>query len=200
MLPLRWARQRVAFLPGDTVEKLTRIPGKGELEVILSNHLVRYAVLPWSEALSSEGRWASFAEHVFAKTYGPAASDWRIRICNTGRRRARVACAVEGALLDALAGVERVVSVVPHFMVAFNGRRSEFARDPGWIVVHEPGRLTLGLVCDGEWKLLRNRSAREEWRDTLGELLRREAATSGEPTCERVVISLGEALHEHAAA
>lgn len=191
MLLRRRARTRVGFSPGDTVAKLQQIPGDGAIEVVLSNHLVRYAVLPWSSALSRDRDWIAYAEHLFSITYGADAAGWRIRICDMGRRKPRVACAAQSALLDSIASVPRVVSIQPHLMSAFNAQRREFERDSGWLVVHEPGRLTLGLVSGGEWKLLRNRAAREDWQETLGDLIQRETVASGEATCARVVMSSG---------
>ena len=191
MLRLRQPRARVGFFPGDTADSLRRIPGNAALEVVLSNHLIRYAVLPWSAALSSEGEWMAYARHTFTATYGGDAADWRIRLCASGRRKTRVACAADAALLDALAGVERVVSIQPHLTAAFNVRRGEFGKEPGWFVLHEPGRLTLGLVADGEWKLLRNLRAREDWRESLDDLLHRETAASGEMACGRIVLTSG---------
>lgn len=191
MLRLRQLRQRVGFFPGDTADGLRRIPGRAKLEVILSNHLVRYAVLPWSSALSSEEEWMAYAQHLFASTYGVDAAGWRIRICEGGRGKTCVACAVDAALFDSIVAVECVVSIQPHLMAAFNGRRKEFGKDPGWFVLHEPGRLTLGLVADGEWKVLRNRQAAADWRDSLQDLLHRETEASGAAACGRVVLSSG---------
>jgi hypothetical protein len=191
VLRLRPARQRVGFSPGDTADSLRRIPGRAKIEVVLSNHLVRYAVLPWSSALSSEDEWLAYARHAFTATYGSDVAGWRIRLCESGRRKTRVACAADAVLLDSLAGVERVVSIQPHLMAAFNARRGEFGKEPGWFVLHEPGRLTLGLVAEGEWKLLRNRRAREDWRESLDDLLHRETAASGEAACGRIVLSSG---------
>jgi hypothetical protein len=181
--------KRVDFLPGDSAEGLARLPGTERLEVVLSNHLVRYALLPWSPALASEREWMAYAQHVFAGTYGADASAWRIRVCDGGRGRSRVACAADAALLDAITAVERVVSIQPHLMAAFNAHRGEFGAEPGWFVLHEPGRLTLGLVADGEWKLLRNRQAADDWRDSLPDLLHRETAAGGVAPCERVVLA-----------
>ena len=76
-------------------------------------------------------------------------------------------------------------------MAAFNARREEFAKQPGWFVLHESGRLTLGLVAEGEWKLLRIRRAEGDWRESLADLLHRETEASGAAPCERVVLSLG---------
>lgn len=190
MLRLRRAR-RVGFFPGDTADSLRRLPGGEKLEVVLSNHLVRYAVLPWSAALSSDEEWTAYALHVFGGTYGADAAGWRIRICDGGRSKARVACAADAVLLDSIAAIERVASIQPHLMAAFNARRREFGMEPGWFVVHEPGRVTLGLVADGEWKLLRNRQAAENWRDSLNDLLHRETAASGAAACGRVVLGSG---------
>lgn len=191
MLRLRRPRQRVGFFPGDTAERLRQVPGEARLEVVLSNHLLRYAVLPWSAALSSEDEWMAYARHTFAATYGSDAAGWRVRLCDGGRGHNRIACAADAALLDAIAAVERVISIQPHLMAAFNARRGEFGRESGWFVLHEPGRLTLGLVADGEWKLLRNRQAAENWRDSLPDLLHRETEASGAAACGRVVLSSG---------
>lgn len=191
MLRLRQARQRVGFLPGDTADGLRQRPGNAALEVVLSNYLVRYAVLPWSAALVSDDEWMAYARHTFTVTYGSDAADWRIQLCGSGRRKTRVACAADAALLDTLAGVKRVVSIQPHLMAAFNARRGEFGKEPGWFVLHEPGRLTLGLVAEGEWKLLRSRRAPEDWRESLDDLLHRETAASGEAACGRIVLSSG---------
>lgn len=191
MLRLRRPRQRVGFFPGDTADGLRRLPGDARLDVVLSNHLVRYAMLPWSAALSSDEDWMAYARHVFGATYGADAAGWRMRICDGGRGKARVACAADASLLDTIGAVERVASIQPHLMAAFNARRGEFGSEPGWFVLHEPGRLTLGLVADGEWKLLRNRQAAEGWRDSLNDVLVRESAASGAAACGRVVLSSG---------
>lgn len=193
MLPLLRPKQRVFFARGDSVDALRRLPGKAKLDVVLSNHLLRFAVLPWSAALSTEREWMAFAQHTILSTYGAEASGWRIRVCDGGRGKARVACAADAELLDAIASIERVASIQPHLMAAFNARRKEFGREPGWFVQHEPGRLTLGLVADGEWKVLRNRQASDQWRESLDDLLHRESVASGMAACSRVVLSAGVA-------
>lgn len=197
MLRLRRPRQRVGFFPGDTADKLRQVPGDARLEVILSNHLLRYAVLPWSAALGSDDEWMAYARHVFGATYGAEAAGWRLRICEGGKGKSRIACAADESLLDSIAAIERVESIQPHLMAAFNARRGEFDKEPGWFVLHESGRLTLGLIADGEWKLLRNRQAGEDWRDALPDLLHRETEASGAKLCSRVVLSAGRPGLDH---
>lgn len=186
-MSLSWRREVRFDL--SSFEQVQDIPGHGRITVVLSSHLVRYAVLPWSATLSGESEWMAFARHSFAATYGDAAASWSVRLCPTGRRKPRVACAVEASLLDALGALKNVVSVQPALMAEFNARRREFGEAPGWFVVRERGRLTVGLVAELEWKLVRVRQAQEDWRTRLPDLLAREAAIAGLPPCDRVVLA-----------
>jgi len=170
-------------------EQVEGLPRRGKVTVVLSAHLVRYAVLPWSAALGGEDEWMAYARHTFAATYGAVAASWSVRLCNTGRRKPRVACAVDTALLDALGRIKNVVSVQPRLMAEFNARRNQFDRAPSWFVIREPDRLTVSLIAEGEWKFIRVRQARGDWRAGLPDLLARELATTGMPAFDRVVLA-----------
>lgn len=169
-------------------------PRRAPLVAILSNHFVRYAVLPASSDLVSEAEWLAYARHEFATTYGSASADWDIRICATGRAGPKVASAVDRALLESLRKVPALVSVQPYLMAAFNARRKVLRRSTSWFVLQEPGRVTLALFTGGVWQLIRTRQVQEDWRDRLPDLLDRETAASGQPFCERVVICCEEAV------
>jgi len=131
-----------------------------KLDVVLSNHLVRYAVLAWSPALASDDEWTAYA-----RLYTPQRTGPKRLTGGSGFATAAAAAPASPArptppLLDAIAAVERVASIQPRLVEAFNARRDEFGNEPGWFVLHEPGRLTLALLADGEWKLLCNRQLR----------------------------------------
>jgi hypothetical protein len=175
-------------IEGDSLEELKRLAAEANLTVVLSNHYVRYAVLPWSEALDSDESWLAYAAHVFTETHGNAAAGWEIRVSDSGRRRPRVACAIDRALLERLRAIPGVVSVQPYLMAAFNARHAELAGGSTWFVLHEPGRLTLGLIVDGLWRLVRNRHARADWRASLPHMLARELGTCGELPVDRVIV------------
>lgn len=186
-MSLLWrASTRIDLASADQVEDL---PREGALSVVLSAHLVRYAILPWSAALGSEEEWMAYARHTFASIHGAAAAQWSIRLCPTGRRKPRVACAIDTPLLDALLKNERIVSIQPRLMAEFNARRAQFGRASAWFVLQEPGRLTISLIAEGEWKLIRTRQAHEDWRAALPDLLARELVAAGEPACERIVLA-----------
>jgi hypothetical protein len=175
-------------LDGEPIEALRQYAGSSRKVVILSNHFARYAVLPWSAPLRSEEDWLAFARHAFAETYGAPAASWTIRVSRAARRKPRVACAVDTALLESLLGVPGVCSVQPYLMSAFNARRRRLAGRTAWFVVQEPGRLALGLIQDGEWRSVRVRQATAQWQDSLADTLEREASTLAQLDCEEVLV------------
>jgi hypothetical protein len=181
-LTRRLAGREVIPVSDDPVRSLLERVGKADLTVVLSNHYVRYGVLPWTATLRSQEEWLAYARHHFSSTYGAVAADWKVHVSTAGRRRARIACAIDATLLARLREVPGVRSVQPYFMSAFNTRRNAVSGE-AWFVLHEPGRLTLGLASRGEWRLVRNRQAPSSWRESLPDLLEREvAARDGEGT------------------
>lgn len=172
---------------GEPLDALSELAARAKLRVVVSNHFVRYAVLQWSSALASRAEWQSFAEHSFASVYGDTAREWSVRVSGARPGKPRVACALDATLLARLTGMPNVVSIQPHLMAAFNARRRILRERSFWFVVQENGRLTLALVVDGRWKLVRNRQAPDSWRGYLSDLLEREAATEG---CDCDVVAL----------
>jgi len=161
--------------------------------VILSSHFARYAVLPWNATLKNDEEWRAYAQHRLQAVHGSVIEDWELRVCETAPRGARIACAVDRALLDALEAAVagnggRLESVQPYLMSAFN--RARLATDAScWFVVEEPGRLTLALIEDGTWRSVRGRRVDSRWRHALADILERESAALGlERPCTDVVI------------
>ncbi len=164
-----------------------------DVTVILSNHFVRYALLPWNAALKTQSEWLALARHRFISVHGPMAEDWVIRIAKTGREGPRIASAIDRTLLAALeenvCGPASLVSVQPYLMAAFNRLRAMIGQASCWLVVEEPGRLTLALIENGVWRAIRGRRKDEFWRMTLSEILERESALLAlEEPCTKVVV------------
>jgi hypothetical protein len=152
--------------------------------VILSHDFVRYALLPWNAALRSDDAWRAYAAHRMSALYGAAAAGWTLRVASTAPRGARIACAAEPALLEALRAKlhehsVRLASVQPHLMAAFNGARRRLRGASCWLVVEEAGRLALARIERGAWCSLRCRRVDARWRESLPQLLEREGALLG---------------------
>ncbi|WP_157991441.1 hypothetical protein [Caldimonas tepidiphila] len=132
--------------------------GPARLSIVLSNHFVRYAVLPWNEAFTRPAEREALARHRFAEVYGEAASGWRISLSECHWGAGALACAVDEALAEQLVALcaERrlaLLEVQPYFMQAFNRFRRRLGRS-GCFCLAEPGRVCLGVFRKGAWETL----------------------------------------------
>src|SRR6185369_3140736 len=132
-----------------------------EANIVLADQFVRYALLPSSDTLKTHAQWMALARHRFCAVHGPVANGWEIKFAETAPAGPRLACAVDAELVDALAarfsgtGVQ-LVSVLPFLVAAFNKVRN-MTGGSCWLVIEEPGRLTLALFLRGVWVAIRSR-------------------------------------------
>ena len=169
-----------------------------DASVVLADQFVRYALLPWNPAAKTAEQWLALARHRFSALHGATAAEWDVKVTETAPTGPRLACAVDRELVQQLAvrfaaaGVN-LLSVQPFLVAAFNRLRSGILSKVGsgscWIVVEEPGRLTLALIQRGAWVAIRSRRSDERWRVVLPEILEREGAFLGlDRPCTRVIV------------
>lgn len=152
----------------------------GPGQVILANRLVRYALVPWSDAVADAAEEAAFARHCFERVYGEAAAHWDVRMSEDGDGVPKLACAVDAALPGALrevfaaAGV-RLDSIQPSLMAVYNDYRRRLRGRHAWLALLEPGNLCLALLHQGRWARIRSMRIGPGWRVELAQILEREA-------------------------
>jgi hypothetical protein len=154
---------------------------RAKVTVVLANAHVRYALLAANDTLKTDEQWLALAQYRLSGVLGDPAA-WDVRVTDTGG--ARIAAAVERRLLEEIdarvaAAGATLVSVQPYLMAAFNALRSRGANGNWWLVMEEPGRLTLALMREGAWAALRSRRVDDHWRVVLPEILERESALLG---------------------
>lgn len=130
---------------------------RGEVGIVLSNHFVRYLLVPWNAHIASAAEFGSYVAAAFADVYGEMHSEWQIMVSAERAGSPRLAAAADRALLQAIrdsvgAARLRLASVQPYLMAAFNafGRRrreTDFA-----FVVLEAKRLCLLAAQGGAWR------------------------------------------------
>lgn len=129
-----------------------RAPRKSSrLRCIIGGDTVRYAVVPWSDELTSPPQRQRLAEQTYFETYGDLARGWTVCHQAAGYGAAGLACAIERPLLDGLDAAARargltLVSVQPALMHAFNHVRRTLARGLFWFVLVERRSVTLLLM------------------------------------------------------
>ena len=175
-----------------------------DVSVVLADQFVRYTLIPWNAALKTEEQWMTLARHRLSAVHGAASADWDIKLTETAPMGPRLACAADRALIEELAAKfvavnANLVSVQPFLIAAFNRMRSGILGTIGsgscWLVIEEPGRLTLAFIQRGVWVAIRTRRTDSRWRAQLPEIIERESAflALSEP-CTRVIVCAQDAF------
>lgn len=171
------------------------------VRVTLSSRLVRYALVPWNDALSDAAEEAAFARHFFERVHGEAAAQWEMRVSADRAGAPMLACAVDAQLLNALreafaaAGV-RLDSIQPSLMAVYNDYRRRLQGRHAWLALLEPGKLCLALLQQGRWVRIRSLRIGPGWRVELALLLAREAYLADPGATARDVFVWASGLRE----
>ncbi len=148
--------------------------------VILSNHFMRYALVPWNGTLSNDKEEMAYARHLFGEIYGRDSRAWELRIDPGKAGLPQLAGAVNGALLGDLRqvfGRSRVglKSIQPHLMFAYNACQSLLRGKSAWFALIERDSLCLSLLQEGQWSWIRTMRIGGGWHEELPLFLEREA-------------------------
>lgn len=154
--------------------------------VVISNHFLRYALVPWRADLVDAEEDMSFVRHCFDKVYGKSARQWELRLSQEAPEMPRLATAVDLELLDGLRAVFDSVgiplrSIQPRLMASFNRFRSTLQQRDAWLALLEPGNLCLALLQHGRWSRVRSLRMDSAWREELPWILEREAYLADDP-------------------
>jgi len=185
-------RQRVAFdAPGarwqNVLEALRSALGelsvrRGDASVVVSNHYVRFALVPDANKLRNHTERLVAARHTLQAVYGETAGRWRVVLDGASRKGAAIAAGIEADLIDAVvaaltAANLRTRTVQPLFATAANASRRALGKGPAWFGVAEPGRLALAYVARGGWQSLRTHRLRNGLNEELPVLLEQNRLT-----------------------
>lgn len=136
------------------------------VRIVLSNHFVRYALVPSSDSVSAGDEELALARFHFAKVHGEASRDWNIRLspaASGSSGATRLASAVDNALIDALQQSfprerrPRLASIQPLLMSVFNHAGSRTIPAKGaWLIIAEADRACVALHNGKSWQAVQN--------------------------------------------
>lgn len=150
------------------------------VSIVLSNDFVRYASIPRNDALDDADEERAYAQHCFARVYGERARSWTLRIAEARAGAARLASAIDSALLDAIhtcfpkSAKARLVSVQPYLASAIDCWRAQIPASGAWLLLLERARACLALHAEGRWQTVRNAKGHFEGVDDWAALLEHE--------------------------
>ena len=152
---------------------------KSYATVILSNHFMRYTLVPWSDDLNDETEEIAYAQHLFNGMYGSEAREWELRISPGKTGMPQLASAVDAGLAGALREMfgRREIglkSIQPHLMMACNACHASLRGQSAWLALVEQGSLFLAWLQKGQWSWIRTMRIGSDWHDELPFLLSRE--------------------------
>lgn len=152
----------------------------GRVEIVLSDHFVRYLLIPWSRGLVSDSERLSFARLAFKDLYGTAADAWDLCLDEQPAGQASFAAAVDRALVSSVRDAVtraggQLASLVPSLVDCINRHRSALKARQFCFAAAEPGRASLAFHANGVWQAVRNRRIDGPLGQALPLLLKQEA-------------------------
>jgi len=175
-------------------EALLRSAGKGAaLRIVVADHLVRYALLPWSDMLTGKSARLGLATALFRNALGERAAALDIALDRPAFGKNGIAAGIDRQLLAGLRAVAkaqrlRLSSVQPRLIAELAAQQTQL--NDGWLACLDLGWLTLAGVRDGEIASLRNhRASTTEPAILAGELAGLLAAESATVNGKKVLIS-----------
>lgn len=156
-------------------------------KIIISNHLVKYTVIPWSVELAIESERQAYMRHRFKIAYGEPSKAWDLCMSEPEFGKASIASGICSTLLKQLHQVFEqqgvaVSAIHPHLMLASNQMLTHIKQQKNqhhfWFVVIESGRACLSLVENGEWRFVRSMATGEDVTKQMEDLIQREVVIS----------------------
>lgn len=149
------------------------------LRLVLSNHFVRYALVPWSDDVTNEREYLALARRQFVLTHGRAATHWDIRMRLSDPGESHVACALDTPLLEEIRRIAqghrlRLTGAEPLLMAGFNRWRPSLRTSSHWFLLVEPGMIFGAYVHNHRWQALRHWRILGDWTTELPLWLSRE--------------------------
>ena len=141
---------------------------KAAVRIVLADHWVRYATVPYAAALSGEAERLTHARHVLTGIYGEIVSQWTVTLSDSRPGAAQVACAVPAALIEELQLILTrhqlpLKSLQPQLISAYNHWRASLPDGGAWFVSIEQGTLAAARLVPGGWDRVHSVRIGADW-------------------------------------
>lgn len=165
-----------------TLEKIIQEApwNKGNVTVILSNHFVRYLLIPWNELLLNDNEQKVYVGHLFSETYGDISENFDLRCSPEKPEMTRIASAVDHSFIqrikETISSAPRLTlkSIKPYLMSVYNSNSNQFINKNGWFVIQEPGRICIVARGLGQWQCIKSIRIGSEWLNEIDDMFSRE--------------------------
>jgi hypothetical protein len=154
------------------------------VRIVVSDHFLRYALVPWNESLVADSERLAFARLALNEIYGSMAEGWTVTLDQQPAGQPSFVCAMDRDLLQALRGLTdgrglRLRAVNAALAERIDRHRSALRDQVFCLASLEPARLTLAFRNEAGWLAVRTRRVNGNPLEALSSVLRQEAAAAG---------------------
>jgi hypothetical protein len=181
---------------------LSGMPCRGAaLRMVVSDCWVRYASVPWVDALRSRAEQLEHARQILATTYGEAVQDWEVVLSESPPQRTRVACTMPAELLARVQTLclqhdLRLASLQPQLVVAYQNWRHLLPVSGAWFVCIGEGTLAAARIATYAWDRVHTVRVGTDWARELKRLHTFGRLAGRDPQEGRVFVDAPLALRE----
>lgn len=145
---------------------------KANMKLVISNSLVRYTLLPWSETILNTEEEQKFVKHKMNVVFGAAAKNWDISLAANTYGLARLACAVDSELLIklrelAVKSLLNIQSIQPHLITALSFWQKQLKGKHLHFLVADGEKLCTVYIENGQLTSLRVEQKNEVMTDEM---------------------------------
>lgn len=159
---------------------------KARTKVVISNSLVRYTLLPWSEVILNTKEEQKFAQFKMNERFGYIAEKWEITVATNRYGHARLISAVDAELLVNLRQLAAkshitIQAIQPHLATALNFWRKRLTGSHLHFLMSDGEKLCTTYIEHGQIKSLNVEQMNEALTDEMvASTLQRNALLHGE--------------------
>lgn len=174
------------------LDKILSDAAGAELSLILSNHWVRYAVMPPQNEITTPEEVKSYADFRLREIYADRVDSWTFSISDWNPLTGAMCAAIPRDLLtqlEQLAADRRCkISVLePYLASVYDRWQAQLQGDTVYMAVIEAGRICLAVIQRGIWQSVRNQRISHSAAEDLLTALDQEAIWSGAKEAAGVV-------------
>lgn len=154
---------------------------KANMKLVISNSLVRYTLLSWSETILNAQEEQKFVKHKMNEVFGAAAKNWDISLAANAYGLARLACAVDSELILEIRQLAtksylNIQTIQPHLITVLNFWQKQLKGKHLHFLVADGEKLCTAYIENGQLTSLRVEQKNEVMTDEMvASSLQREA-------------------------
>lgn len=170
--------------PMHELAKMLERAEKTAMTVTISNHFIRYVVLPPEDEITTPDEVFAYAGFRMREVYAERVNDWILSVSAWSPSSGAICAAISRELMMqiqelALRYKIKLIGIVPYLLSAFDQWHNVFDDKRTYFVLVETGRFCIALLKDNVWQNIRNQRILHNVEEELLAALDQEAIFYG---------------------